>query len=124
MRYGIRVYDFKCIRRPAKSAAMFRVFRNQKRRTTCLYQTLMFSGVLALGALGASGCSGPCQTLAEMVCNCEPSRREQDSCLIRLDQNLDRSVTAEEEALCEEQLETCTCDALAQDDFAACGLAR
>ena len=69
------------------------------------------------------GCDGPCRALAEQVCQCEPSARERNACNVKLDQADSRDdPTPEEEALCSELLDTCTCDALAQDNLAACGL--
>jgi hypothetical protein len=88
------------------------------------------TAALALGALGllaASGCSGPCSTLSEQVCQCRPSRPEIDACVqqVRLSRASKPNPSIAEEAVCEAILDSgkCTCDAVARGELAACGLA-
>jgi phage-related protein len=75
-------------------------------------------------SVALSGCSGPCRALAETVCSCEPNDVEQQACLVRIDAVSDRPVSPAEEDRCDQLLESCTCDALAVDNFAACGLTK
>ncbi len=75
-------------------------------------------------SLTLSGCSGPCRALAETVCSCEPNDVEQQACLVRIDAVADRPVSTAEAERCDQLLESCTCDALAADNYAACGLTK
>jgi hypothetical protein len=78
---------------------------------------------LAVGAI--AGCQGPCTTLAEQICACEPNRALENSCLqtVRAAMN-QREVSVAEAAVCEQKLDTCTCEALEDGDLVACGLAK
>ena len=76
--------------------------------------------VLMLGALTAA-CDGPCTNLAEMICACEPNETLERACLLNVDRST-RDPVEEDEARCEELMQTCTCAALERNDFAACGL--
>lgn len=73
-----------------------------------------------------AACGDPCRDLSDTVCNCMPSRQEQQACRKRVHalaaQNSDLSRDAK--ATCSELLQTCSCEALAQGDFSACGLAQ
>jgi hypothetical protein len=82
--------------------------------------------LLAASALLAlAGCSSPCRELSEKLCDClKPVEREECQ---RTAANEERRLepTAEDEMVCEEKLETCTCEALETDEGKrACGLAR
>lgn len=78
-----------------------------------------------LAAVSTSGCQGPCRTLAEQVCRCSSSPREQQACEVRIDANArGRSVSSEEAERCEALLDTCTCDALQRGERQACGLSE
>lgn len=83
-----------------------------------------FSLGLAGAALAAAlaGCDGPCQTLSERICSCEPNSTEQQSCLLKVQIRGDTPVTIEEEARCSELLDSCSCEALADNDYLACGI--
>lgn len=77
--------------------------------------------LLCAGALSA--CDGPCRMLNERICGCNPTTLERNACLDRLDLNArNRTVTVEEEARCEELLDTCSCAALDQNQDELCGL--
>lgn len=81
--------------------------------------------LLASVVLGAAGCDGPCRSLAERVCECEPNIRLRNACQQEIDANGNvRQPTSEEDDRCIELLETCTCQALERQDFAACGLTK
>jgi hypothetical protein len=68
-------------------------------------------------------CDGPCRTLNERICGCNPTPRERNACLDRLDLNArNRTVTIEEEEQCEALLDTCNCAALDQGRDDLCGL--
>ena len=83
--------------------------------------------VIALGTvvLSSAACDGPCRALAEQICACEPSARERRACSVRVE-NADarQDPTPEEQSICSGLLDRCTCDALAQDNLAACGLTK
>lgn len=79
------------------------------------------AAVLTL-ALGLFGCDGPCQSLAERICSCEPNQTERQSCELKVQLRLNEPVTLEEEATCSELLDSCTCEAIADEDFLACGI--
>lgn len=80
--------------------------------------------LLTGAAVGLLGCDPPCQSLAQEICNCEPNRTEQDVCFRKLQIRGDLPTNPEEEMACSALLETCTCEALAREDLAACGLSR
>lgn len=83
----------------------------------------MFACLLASAALfGATACSGPCETLAEKICSCEINGTQEQSCLLRMQRVGDRVVSTEEAERCSNLLDTCDCDALDREDYAACGL--
>ena len=71
-----------------------------------------------------SGCETPCNALADVICECEPNAAEEDVCKLRIDIASDRAVSDAENEMCSMRLETCTCEALENDDLAACGLAK
>ena len=80
--------------------------------------------VVALFVFSAlvTACDGPCQNLAQKICECEPNQTREQSCLVNVD-FATRDPIANEDELCEQLLETCTCDAIDRGDFEACGLA-
>lgn len=77
---------------------------------------------LAVSALGLIGCDGPCRSLAERVCSCEPNNTEQQTCLLKVQIRGDTPVSMAEEARCSELLDSCSCEALADEDYLACGI--
>jgi len=79
------------------------------------------AGALAL-AFGAFGCDGPCQALSERICSCEPNRTEEQACLLKVQIRGDTPVSMAEEARCSELLDACSCEALADEDYLACGI--
>ena len=90
---------------------------------------------LSLGALLASvaisSCNGPCESLAERICSCEPNSTEEAGCLEQVRSEMDRLAPTEgQNAACEALLDVpedeggCSCDALEMEDFAACGLSK
>ena len=82
--------------------------------------------MLAALALSAAlaGCNGPCQTLADRICACEPNRTEEQSCQLTVQMRSNLPVSQAEAQVCSDLLDTCDCDALAREDYAACGLAN
>lgn len=80
--------------------------------------------ILAIAAC-FSACKGPCEELADRICECELSASSQNQCNEQVRDAMQlRDVSAAEEAVCEAKLEGCTCEALEADDLAACGLAK
>lgn len=73
-------------------------------------------------ALAASGCDGPCRTLSERICSCEPNRTEEQACILKVQIRGNEPVSMAEEARCSELLDSCNCKALADGDYLACGL--
>ena len=80
--------------------------------------------MLAL-ALAPIGCNGPCEELANQICDCELSTSLKNQCLEQVRSAMqNRPVSNEESAACESKLDSCTCDRLDSEDFAACGLEK
>lgn len=87
-----------------------------------LHNLLLEAAVAALLVAGLAGCDGPCQTLAERICSCEPNSTEEQSCLLKVQIRGDTPLTTEEEMRCSELLDACSCEALADEDYLACGI--
>jgi hypothetical protein len=74
--------------------------------------------------LGLSACD-PCQALSNRICDCQPTPGDQQRCRIARDeQRNQRDVTDEDREKCAAALETCTCDALDENQVELCGLTR
>ena len=80
---------------------------------------LLLAAVLLSPVLSA--CDGPCQDLAEKICDCEPNQTRTRSCLITVDTAIQDPIQ-EDNDRCEVLLRSCTCDAIDRGDFEACGL--
>lgn len=84
--------------------------------------------LLSLALLGLSGCKGACRELSEKLCDCSNNSVTRELCIQRAANDEARAEpTAEDEALCEQKLETCDCAALESNEpeaKLACGLAR
>ena len=81
-------------------------------------------GILA--TIWFTGCYDPCVQLAERICACETTEAARRSCRddrIQSQQDL-LETTEEEQRVCAEALETCTCDALDRNDTDLCGFTR
>lgn len=71
------------------------------------------------------GCDGPCRALAERICDCEFNARERAACIQEIDSNESvRPPTDEENERCSELMDSCTCDALENQEFDRCGLTK
>ncbi|MEM6732675.1 MAG: hypothetical protein AAF658_14040 [Myxococcota bacterium] len=78
--------------------------------------------VVAVSSL-SQGCDDSCRDLSEQICQCESTQTSQSACLQRLDQREGAVVVGTEDLeRCNALIDTCTCDALANGDYAACGL--
>jgi hypothetical protein len=79
--------------------------------------------VFALVAGLAQGCQDPCVALAQRICNCEPTPADRRACQQERITNQQSKIEIDDadRAVCEEKLETCTCDALDRNDLEACG---
>ncbi|MCA9553614.1 MAG: hypothetical protein KC933_26480 [Myxococcales bacterium] len=62
--------------------------------------------------------------LADRICACEPNRTEEQSCMLTVQNRSNVTVSTAEAAVCSDLLETCDCEALAREDYAACGLSK
>lgn len=85
-----------------------------------MYRSL-FAFFLAAAALSA--CKGPCDELRDRICDCGANDNLKEACQDRSRKTLDTKVTASDEAICEDLLETCSCIALEEGQLSACGLA-
>ena len=89
------------------------------------------SAPLAILSLGLSAflfaCDGPCESLADRICSCEPNNTEERGCLEQVKSTMalpgSAPTTAELER-CEVLLDTCDCEALEREDYQACGLTK
>jgi len=77
--------------------------------------------MVIFGGFVLPACQGPCRTLAEQVCQCAASPREQRACEVRIDAN-EQAVTDAEAERCEDLTDTCTCEALELGKLQKCGL--
>ena len=82
--------------------------------------------MLSVGFLTLVGAScDPCVQLTNSICDCEPTANAQIAC--RQERELQRSQrdesTADQE-ICARALETCTCAAMDNNDWEACGMSR
>ena len=81
-------------------------------------------GIGFLLMLSGSSCD-PCVQLSNSICDCEATANAQIAC--RQERELQRSQrddsTADPE-ICARALETCTCAAMANNDWEACGMTR
>jgi len=79
---------------------------------------------IASAASLSTGCSNACEELAERICACEPNRSSENACLLAVQSNSNRPIDPKELTVCERNLDTCTCEALEDDDLIACGLGQ
>ena len=81
---------------------------------------------MALSSLFISGSAcEPCVQLSNMICDCEPTANAQLAC--RQEREVQRSQREESEAdpeICAAAMETCTCKALEENNWEACGMSR
>lgn len=83
------------------------------------------AAAVAVAATGLVGCDDSCVDLSQQICRCESTQTGQQACLQRLDgRTADRTPTADELEQCNALLDTCSCSALADGDYAACGLSE
>jgi hypothetical protein len=83
-------------------------------------------GLLAACALlgtGLLGCQDPCVQLANRICNCEPTPSDRRACQQERITNQQSKIELDDadRTVCQAKLETCTCDALDENDLEACG---
>ena len=85
---------------------------------------------LSLGAFiiaTAAACAGPCEQLANVVCNCEEDALQRQSCVTQVTNDVGRIKFLDaDNAYCQEKLKTCDkdCVALRAGDRAACGFQK
>jgi len=80
--------------------------------------------LLVAVALSAAGCTSPCVSLADTICDCKPNQPERNLCAQQVSESRagKGDVTDAETAVCEGLLDSCTCEALEGGNLAACGL--
>jgi hypothetical protein len=78
---------------------------------------------LVFGVVAAAGCEDPCVTLATRICNCELTSAERTNCQTERIVNEQSSIkiTDADRDVCVAKLQTCTCDALDNNDLDKCG---
>ncbi len=81
-----------------------------------------FIAAFVIFTFGATGCDGPCNSLAERICSCEINGSQEQSCLLRIQRAGERETSTAEAERCSNLLDTCDCQALDREDYAACGL--
>ena len=92
-------------------------------------QWLKLAGLLAflttlVPLMGLSACD-PCLELSNRICDCQLTPGDQQRCRIARDeQRNQRDVSDADREKCAAALETCTCDALDQNQVELCGLSR
>ena len=69
-----------------------------------------------------SACDDACRQLADAICACELNALQQNACTQRV-KATEIEITTEDEEVCSALLETCTCAALEDARYDACGLA-
>lgn len=86
--------------------------------------TAILALVLPLGL--SLGCSDECQVLSDIICDCEETRGERESCRGQVDsqQQNQPPPTEEQRALCAARQESCTCAALEENRTDLCGFTR
>lgn len=70
-------------------------------------------------------CAGPCEELANAICNCEDDATAALSCRNQVGADAGSvKVTKQQADYCAQKLKICSCSRLARGDRAACGLTR
>lgn len=88
--------------------------------------TLTILALAAALSFAVGGCGSACSQLGNKICDCQPTREKQNACTSALKTAKDNyNLSDGQEKQCQEILDakTCTCEALAAGDLAACGLA-
>ncbi len=70
----------------------------------------------------AAACGDACHHLAVHICQCGRTQIEQASCIQRVNTDTSAQVTAADNKVCEQLLDTCNCQALSEGNLLACGL--
>jgi hypothetical protein len=83
--------------------------------------------VVLIGGYIVSACGNDCKDLADKICNCEPTRAKRQRCQDAVNAaNSNTDLSSEQQDRCKKISDSgeCTCKALLDQDFAACGLAN
>lgn len=85
-----------------------------------------FLALLCAASLGWIGCSTPCRSLAEKLCDCEPDTTSREECLRGVAERAGTyDATDAQNQVCQGFLDTCDCkNAGTADGKKACGLAN
>ncbi|MCG3174519.1 MAG: hypothetical protein GMKNLPBB_02763 [Myxococcota bacterium] len=84
----------------------------------------MLAVALSLACAGLPACQGPCEDLAQLICECETrSQLEANACFNRLVISRSIELTEAQEDRCKQDLKRCQCDDLRLGKQADCGLA-
>jgi hypothetical protein len=76
-------------------------------------------------ALLLASCNGPCESLAERICSCEPNAIEEAACVEQVRAEMENLVPSGlEEETCDALLDGCTCEAIEAEQFDRCGISK
>ncbi len=82
---------------------------------------LFFFQILAL-TMALSACSEPCDELGDKICSCEKTSSLEEACKQKLKNSKSRiKPTDQEQDICGNLIDTCTCEALALEQYDKCG---
>lgn len=84
----------------------------------------VLAGFCCLAAATLVACDGPCESLAEKICSCEPNEVEKRGCLEQVRVAMQRAATTAETNACSEALDTCDCEVLEREEYRLCGLSK
>ncbi len=89
-----------------------------------LRRALLIFVAAAFASLG--GCADECQQLAEQICECEATLRLRESCRLQVNsvRQTQPDPTDEQRDTCLAALQSCTCQALEQNETHRCGYTR
>jgi hypothetical protein len=90
-----------------------------------MFRLLFIGAVFSMATL--AGCAGPCENLANIICDCEEDPVQRQACRNQVTTDVGRiKFEDKDNQYCEQKLKTCDkeCVALRRGDRAACGFVR
>ncbi len=85
--------------------------------------------ILSLAAAAGTGCAGPCEDLANNICDCDEDPSQRQACRNQVLADARRiPITSADSSVCSARLKDCprekTCELLRTGNRAACGFTR
>jgi hypothetical protein len=80
--------------------------------------------MLVLSAALLAACGDPCTDLSKKICKCKPTEIEQQACIQAISDSSRPTATSDQQGVCADIMDGCTCKKLKAGDLAACGLAE